>query len=202
MKKIKILSLDMSTKTGWSLAETGYGTYYNLIDGGTLTKRNLPELDYPKDYLEWAHLCVKDIFKLMDTHTPDEIVIEETSKGSKNNMSQKILEFIHFLVATEIVKRNIKTTYYRTEEWRRICGCILTADEKKRNKVVRQSHKQGNKNVKDPKGKRIGKVGKKHVNVRRANELFDLNLQLKDEDRADAILMGYAHFLNKRSQKK
>jgi Holliday junction resolvasome RuvABC endonuclease subunit len=197
MEKIKILSLDISTKTGWSLAEIIDNKTYNLIDAGTLDKRDQPHDDYPKNYLDWACNCAIDIEKLIEQYTPDRLIIEETSKGSKNNFSQKILEFIHCFVAMYISKFKIKTTYYRTEEWRRMVGCLMSKEEKKQNANIRKEKRsKGTVVVKNDEGKRIGIVGKKHVNVRKANELFNLDLKLKDEDRADAILLGYAYFLN------
>ena len=72
----------------------------------------------------------------------------------------------------------------------------MTKEEKKQNAQIRKKKKAtGATVVKNEEGKRIGKIGKKHVNVRRANELFGLELKLKDEDRADAILLGYAYFI-------
>jgi len=192
----KILALDISTKTGWSFAKIKNKKYI-LIDSGTIEKRDKPDLPYPSDYVEWAKLCYEDIIKIIDKYQPDHLVIEETSKGSKNNFSQKILEFIHYLLAVYIDINKISTTYYRTEEWRRICGCKMSKNEKKQNATVRKARKSGVKVVKDKDDKRIGIIGKKHVNVRRANEIFDLQLILKDEDRADALLLGYSYFLNK-----
>jgi Holliday junction resolvasome RuvABC endonuclease subunit len=190
----RILGLDISTKTGWAVCEVSE-TEIKLIKAATSEKRDRPkDLIYPTDYLVWATLCYQDIVALIQKYQPDELVIEETSKGSKNNFSQKILEFIHLRVAEYITDTGIKATYYMTGEWRGICGCKLTLEEKKRNKEVKTQHGQGTKVVKNAEGKRIGKIGKKHVNIRRANELFNLELIRKDEDRADAILLTYAHF--------
>ncbi len=189
-----LLSLDISTKTGWSVADFDE-RHYTLKCAGTLAKQDNPHDDYPKNYLDWAINCAKDIEGLIEKFEPDLLVIEETSKGSKNNFSQKILEFIHCFMAMYITKKKIKTHYFRTEEWRRICGCVMNKEEKKQNVEVRKQRKKKIKVAKDSEGKRIGLIGKKHVNVRRANELFNLNLILKDEDRADAVLLGYAYFL-------
>ena len=40
-----------------------------------------------------------------------------------------------------------------------------------------------------------GKVTKKHLAVRRANDLFNLTLIQKDNDVADSLLLGTAYFL-------
>lgn len=197
---IRLLALDLSTKTGWAVMDVIDGGF-NLVKSGTLPKLEKPDHPYPMDYAIWAQNCFDSIFALIKEYKPDELVIEETSKGSKNNYSQKILEFIHYLMAVYISACGIKATYYMTGQWRGICGCKLTLEEKKRNKVVKTSHSEGTKVVKNAEGKRIGKIGKKHVNVRRANEIFDLDLVRKDEDRADALLLAYAHYITYHERK-
>lgn len=193
----KVLSLDISTKTGWCLSEITSDNFL-LKEYGTLVKVDKPDFKYPKDYLEWAHKCSKAILEVCVKHKPDVIIIEETSKGSKNNFSQKILEFIHFLIAEYIVNNEIEVVYYRTGEWRDITATKMNLEEKKHNKIVNESHKKGIKVVKKD-GKRIGKLGKKHINIRRCNELFNLSLIRKDEDTADAILLNYAFYIKNRS---
>lgn len=195
---MKVLALDISTKTGWAFLDLSKEKV-SLIDNGTLfqdesTSRD-GSLEYPEDYIEWAKACSRKIIGLIEKFKPEHLVIEETSKGSKNNFSQKILEFIHYIVGKYIVKNNIGRTYYMTEQWRRICSCVMSKEEKKQNLEVRKQRKKKIKVAKNKEGKRIGLITKKHVNVRRANEVFELNLILKDEDMADALLLGYAYYL-------
>lgn len=197
--KSRVLALDMSTKTGYAVIDIE-GDSFELVDCGTLPKESEPEGLYPTNYLEWSHRSFSHIEEIIEKYEPDEFVIEETAKGSKNNMSQKIVEFIHYELAlyfrdTDEDKR--PRTYFLTEEWRRIVGCKMNNDEKKQNAEVRKQRKKGIKVCKDKDGKRIGLIGKKHVNVRRANEVYGLDLILKDEDRADALLLAHALFLNK-----
>jgi Holliday junction resolvasome RuvABC endonuclease subunit len=200
----RILALDISTKTGFAVLDVQDGSY-KLIDCGTLPKESEPKGNvgiYPVNYLIWADICFNHIFKIIQQYNPDEFVIEETAKGSKNNMSQKILEFIHYKMAKYFDDNDFNNchyprTYLKTEEWRRICGCCMTNEEKRQNKEIRKQRKNGTKVCKGLDGKRIGKIGKKHVNVNRANEVFKLNLKLKDEDRADALLLAYALYLKK-----
>jgi hypothetical protein len=192
----KVLSLDISSKTGWAISEIDeVANIFKLLETGTLTKESKPDIKYPEDYVVWAQNCFSAILGLINKYNPDVLVIEETSKGSKNNFSQKILEFIHYLVAVHIQMTKIKAHYFMTGEWRRICGCLLTNEEKKRNKEVSKQHSNGVKVVKNAEGKRIGKIGKKHINIRRCNEIFNLGLIRKDEDRADAILLNYSYFV-------
>ena len=140
--------------------------------------------------------------KIIDNHQPDEFVIEETAKGSKNNMSQKIVEFIHAEIALFFENQDkigniYSRRYFLTEEWRRICGCVMNNHEKKQNKEVRKQRKKGITVCKGEDGKRIGLIGKKHVNVRVANEVYGLELKLKDEDTADALLLAQALYIEK-----
>jgi hypothetical protein len=198
----RVLSLDMSTKTGWALlvsSPTGY-----VLEGyGTITKIDTPDEPYPGSYVTWAYLCFGEIVRLIDNFAPDVLVIEETSKGSKNNLSQKILEFIHFLVARMIKETGIKAVYMMTEQWRREVGCSKMSDaDKKRNKEVREYKKKNKTKIaRDKDGKVIGLIGKKHLNVRRANEVFGDQLSepliMKDEDTADSLLLAYAYHLRK-----
>lgn len=197
----RILALDMSTKTGWAVIDVKDGKF-TLVDCGTLNKESEPEGDYPVNYIEWSTKCFNHIEDLVDRFSPDEFVIEETAKGSKNNMSQKIVEFIHYELALFFKENpNMPRTYFLTEEWRRICGCVMNHDEKRQNAEVRKQKKKKITVAKDSDGKRIGLIGKKHVNVRRANEVYGLDLILKDEDRADALLLAHALFLTKYSGK-
>jgi hypothetical protein len=147
----------------------------------------------------WAYENFSKILELVDAHTPDVLVIEETSKGSKNAFSQKILEWIHFLIGRMILETGIKSHYFMTEEWRRIVGCNKMTDaDKKRNKEVRDyKKKHGTKLARDINGKIIGLIGKKHLNVRKANELYGVDLRMEQEDIADALLLAKAYHMKK-----
>lgn len=203
----RVLALDMSTKTGWAVVDI-YSDKFELIDAGTLPKEAEPsreEYPYPVNYLIWSGICMKHIVDLYRKYQPDEFVIEETAKGSKNNMSQKIVEFIHYELAEAFTVDgwfgDKPRTYFLTEEWRRICGCKMNDAEKKQNAEVRKYKKKHKTKIAyNKEGKRIGLIGKKHVNVRRANEVYGLELILKDEDRADALLLAHALYLEKYSK--
>jgi hypothetical protein len=197
----RVLALDMSTKTGWAVVDMDKNGF-KLQEAGTLPKESEPEGNYPVNYIDWSRKCVKHIVSLISKYEPDEFVIEETAKGSKNNMSQKIVEFIHYEMAYlfeqyDNINKIYNRTYFLTEEWRRICDCKMNDKEKKQNAEVRKQRKKGIKVCKDKEGKRIGLIGKKHVNVRVANEVYGLDLMLKDEDRADALLLAHALYLTK-----
>lgn len=225
----RILSLDISTKTGWSFVLSD-------PDGCVVSKYGQtepvpePKGEYPKNYLDWSRTCFTFIENLIGNYVPDVIVIEQTSKGSKASKTQKLLEWIHYLLANYLVANNVKNVYLQTGEWRSLVGSKMTKDEKTRNKYVKdfkakvlaeyqaqfkKDHpdekvpnaiyiiaKNGKRKKKaivvyDEDGERIGKVGKKNVSVRTANEIFGDQLkkplQRKDEDTAEALLLAYAY---------
>jgi len=202
-----ILSLDLSTKAGWALLEAG--STPKLLGYGHIEKQDEPKMYvYPFSYLMWSKNIWDQIESLVVQHKPDILAIEETAiKPSSNNFSQKLLEFIHFRMAEYLGNNTyLKYVYFKTEEWRRICDCKMTESEKKQNKFVTDFKKKNKKEkvekngkmanvaaiAKDENGKVLGKITRKHINVRRANEVFGLDLILKDNDMADALLMGYA----------
>lgn len=196
----KILSLDMSSKTGWSIGTISKNSAgdmsYDLESFGLLQKTEKPDKKYPSDYISWAVNTARPIINMIETHKPDVLVIEETAKGSKNNFSQKLLEFIHYIMAEYISLNNIEARYFMTGEWRVLVGAKMSSAESKRNQKRSKIKKAtGAIRIKDENGKVLGKITKKHVNIRRANELFGLSLIKKDEDIADAILLGYAYFI-------
>lgn len=193
----RVLSLDISTKTGWACIESS-PTSFTLVDTGQIAKTSEPEGQYPSNYVEWAYSIFGEIYKLIETYQPDILVIEETAGGSKNARSQKILEYIHFLVAKFIRETGIRCIYLLTEQWRRETGCQMTKEELKSNRKVAEYKKKNDTSIAyDASGKRVGKITRKHVNIRRANELFgqwlEAPLRKKDEDTADALMLAYAY---------
>jgi Holliday junction resolvasome RuvABC endonuclease subunit len=194
-----VLALDISTKTGYASAISS-DNGMKLLDYGTIPQIHEPEGKYPSNYVIWAHSCFEKILELIKKFNPDVLVIEETSRGSKNAMSQKILEFLHFLLAKYIKDNNIKSVYVMTEQWRREIGCKMSDEEKLRNKEVKIYKKKNKTKIAyDINGKRIGKITRKHINIRRATEIFGDQLKAplkrKDEDLADGLgLLACYHF--------
>lgn len=186
-----VLSLDVSTKTGYAFGESSEKRI-DLRDYGTLPQIHQPEGNYPSNYVIWAYSIFEEIQKLIDKFNPSILVIEETSKGSKQAMSQKILEFTHFLLAQYIAQNCTRSLYIMTEEWRREIGCKMNDAEKLRNKEVRTYKKKNKTNIAyDINGKRTGAITRKHVNIRRVSEIFEGQLKnplkRKDEDLADGL---------------
>jgi YD repeat-containing protein len=200
----RILALDLSTKSGWaSMVSTKEGIV--LEEYGTAPQIHEQDIagEYPVKFVDWAHACFSQIEELIDRFAPDVLVIEETVAGSKAVYTQKILEWIHFLVAKFIKETSIKCIYLLTGTWRSEVGCKMTKEESKHNKKV-TLYKAANGDSRvayDENGKRIGRLTKKHINVRRANEVFGkflkTPLRKKDEDTADSLLLGYCYHLRR-----
>lgn len=203
MDSERILAIDLSSKTGWALVISS-DLGIKVRDYGTIPQIHQPDGDYPSNYILWAYDIFEKILNLIKVFNPEVLVIEETSKGSKNAMSQKILEFSHFLLGKYIMDSGIKSIYMMTEEWRREIGCKMNTNEKLKNKEVRAfkksfERKNGKKTAMayDINGKRIGIISRKHVNIRRVSEIFEGQLReplkRKDEDLADGLGLAAAY---------
>jgi hypothetical protein len=203
---MKFIVLDISSKTGWAhFDSTPEGLV--LLGRGQLEQMPLPKgsaLYYPKNYLAWSTMVAAAILENVLIKDYEHVVIEETAKGSKDAHAQKILEWIHKDVAEFLVERidkgHLKGVHYlQTGEWRQTAGCQMTKEEKKRNAKVTKARKaaeaKGEKVVLvevEPGKKKVGKVSKKHVALRRVQEIFGIELAMKQNDEADALLIGYA----------
>jgi len=201
MKSERILSLDISTKTGWA-SGISYDSGIVLEDYGMIPQIPQPGGPYPSSFVDWAYLVFNDIEDLIEKFKPDMLAIEETVAGSKGVYSQKILEYSHFLLAKYIKEHNIRSIYLLTGAWRSEVGCKMTKEESKRNKEVKEyKAKHGTRLARDINGKILGKLSKKHINIRRANEVFGEflkePLRKKNEDEADALLLLFALHLRR-----
>lgn len=198
MKNRKVLSVDLSSKTGYALLEILPDDSILRIESGTLKKTNLnPDLLYPENYLMWAIDTWVQIRRTIEKFNPDFISVEETTikMTGSNNFSQKFLEWTHKYLA-EYLTQEFKGqySYFKTDQWRVIVGCnTMTAEDKLKNKMVRDYKKSGSKFAYDSDGKRISLVNKKKLNLRKANEVFGLNLIMKEIDEADALCLGLAY---------
>lgn len=194
----RVLSLDISTKTGYCLAVSSESGFV-LEDFGQTNKVDCPEdSSYPINFVDWAYKCFAVIVDLIDRLHPDILIIEETAANSKSSHSQKILEWIHYLVARLIKETGIRCVYLMTGQWRGLVESKMNKNERDRNKSVNKyKQKNNSKLAYDINGKRIGKITKKHVAIRRIKELFGIELKIKFNDTADSILLAYAYHLRK-----
>jgi hypothetical protein len=204
---MRFISLDISSNIGWAYFEVSEGKL-SLLERGQIQQVEIDKnLTYPESYLDWSQRIWDQIWRTVLVNRQFEnIITEETSKGSKDAHSQKLLEWIHKHLAEYAVK-DLKSNdgklhsirYLQTGEWRTTAGCIMTAEEKRRNKKVRTTRKRGEAEGKkvvlvEIAGEKVGLVGKKHVALRRVQEIFGIELMMKENDQADALLIGYAAF--------
>ncbi len=184
---MRVLAVDASTKCGWALFVDGKLTESGALPPVFVEDFNVnkdPHLSpyYPYNVVYGARKVASQIVALSYRTDPDQIVVENTNKG-KNRHTQRILEFIHYVLLSKFEDRPWLIRYMDTSEWRKIVGLWMNKDDKKNNREVSS-------------GKKRGKITKKHLSVRMVNEKFNKSLKLKDNDEADAILLGLA-FVNK-----
>src|SRR3990167_5851122 len=190
---MRILALDISTKTGWSIIVKSDLCNYPTIEkyGRIITEKSVGEFgEYPFNYLKPADHIAKRIYDLVDEHIPDCVVIEETNK-SRARYSQKILEFIHCKLLDKLCNTNFisKTFYINTSDWRRELGIYMTKEDKKNNTQVNKAKRQG-KSKKELGLK--GKITRKHIAIRVVKEKFGIDFKQKENDIAEAICIGIA----------
>jgi hypothetical protein len=180
---VRILALDLSTKTGWSCFDDG-----KLVDSGTLTKVEIHDFNvnkhpnlsghYPRNIANAAKDVAAHVARLVVDVAPDIVVVENSVKG-RNRHTQRYIEWMHLYV---LIALNFNVTYMDPSEWRKIVDLRLSKVDKDNNKAVKKKEKRG-------------KITRKHLSVRLANALFNLQLKIKDNDRADALLLGYAAWI-------
>lgn len=183
---MKVLGLDISTKTGYSLFEDGQLKSYGLL---ALGRKVMDCGVYPFCYVNAADAVVSQIKDKIIETKPDVIVIEQTNKG-RNRFHQKILEFIHCKFLTEVRDYKVKVVYINTSEWRKVLGQHATKEDKKNNAKINKAAKQG---ISKKELGLKGKVTAKHRSVRYVNEKFNLNFKIKDNDITDCISLTEAY---------
>jgi len=199
---MKVLALDVSTKTGWAVFDNSDGM--PLVE--KLTKHGLiknPQKvgeygKYPWSYLNACEAMAQQLLLLAQTEKPDVIVIEETNGCSKSRYTQKVLEFLHCCLLDRLaVYMTVTPVYYiNSSEWRKTLGLVLSKEDKKNNKKLKVAKK-----LAEATGKKLNRVelgvrgitNKKHVAVRYVNETYGLNFLVRDNDIADAICLGTAY---------
>lgn len=184
MKSVIVLALDLSTSTGFAVFKDGklhdYGSFKITVKDFNVNDYPERSPEYPKNVLDASNEVGRRVIEnMIDTFKPDVIVIENTVKGM-NRHTQRILEWIHKAVLDKMGDKNLeKVKYLDPSRWRSIIGLVLSAEDKKHNILVKKHLAKG-------------KITRKHLSVRMANEKFKLELKLKDDDVADAICLGWA----------
>jgi hypothetical protein len=173
---MKILGLDISKHTGFSVLEDGKiiesGTYD--VDDPEEFKTLLEEVRYNYEAQDLARF----IYGLYLKHDPDVCYLEQINRG-KNRHSQKMLDGLHYAIIEMFINQNWihKVRYVDTSAWRNTLSVRLNKDQAKHNKQVKQKLIRG-------------KITPKHLAVMKANEVFGLRLKLKDNNTADSLMLG------------
>jgi hypothetical protein len=91
-----------------------------------------------------------------------------------------------------------------TGQWKSETEAKINKSESKHNKEVKDYKEKNNTNIAYKDGKRVGKITRKHVAIRRANEIFGkflkTPLRKKDEDASESLLLGLCHILRRIKQ--
>lgn len=185
----RVLTLDLSTSTGWALLTEGAALCgYGVIQVDTAQfKRALP---YPSSYMHIARTVARRVETLWLQERPTVVVIEEVNLG-RDRYAQKMLDFIHFAVCEFLESMNTKVVFVSSSDWRKKLEIKLSASDKKNNSLVLKAKKSGvSKKTLGVKGR----VNKKHLAIRWVNERYQLSLKAKDDDIADAICLGAAYW--------
>jgi hypothetical protein len=197
---MRILVLDISGSTGFAVfdsSDPSKPVEYGVIKLEKTAKSYGP---HPWGYVvAAANLADKLATKTSETR-PDVVVVEETN-GARARFTQKFLEYCHLAFLSMTYSRLggeslPRVAYVNTSDWRRKMDVRLTPDDKRQNaRLSRGKRKAANKGEKlDKKALGIrGRVTIKHAAIRVCNSLFSLNLQAKDDDIADALLIGAAY---------
>lgn len=216
---MKILTLDISTKTGWAIFETGvaqpvsFGVFENPIAANSMP--------YPASFLRVARahaMWLRNIVRV----TPllpcfGAIVIEETNKTGRfgSRHSQKLLEFLHYATVEALLETYTfdQIKYVNTSDWRKKLNLSVAETKKLAKPALREfeaakkallSEKDRAKKLvlkgnletlkRDLKARCIhGKIDKKSIAVAFANANWGLTLKKGDNDIADALCLGEAY---------
>jgi len=184
---MRILSLDISTKTGWAFFDNCVLSKYGRID---IVDKKFNKIDYKvfsQQTLVGMFFALgnfyRSISKLFKEINPDVIVVEQTNLG-RQRISQKMLEWLHLIACLVSLTLFHKfPVFLDSSDWRKIVGLRLTKADKDHNKAIKKQGKRG-------------KIGKKQLAIRIVNEKYKDRLQqllkMKDNDIADAILVADA----------
>lgn len=210
---MRVIGLDISTKTGWSFFDNGQLVSFGLIEK---TKQAFSDYgEYPMNFILVSEDIVDKIMDKVIEIKPDIIVIEEINKTGRfgSRFSQKILDITHGLLIQSLMAEDIanRVRYINTSDWRKHLGLSVIESKKKAkpflkelemlkkqfsgcSKTEKKEIKQKIDSIKkDLKSKCIhGKIDKKSISVAHCNLKYGLNFKKGDDDLADAICQAEA----------
>jgi hypothetical protein len=211
---MRILSLDLSTHTGWCvIEEDGSIPNYGLINikvkdykAEIKTWKDYPP-SYPINFINAADEMAMKVMELYHKFKPDYVVYEEINIA-RQRLSNKLLDFIHYAVIKALLPF-LHPSALTSKCWRDLTGCYATKEDKKLNSKISKLKSKRKKDLVEANvgeqllineskkaikidGKVVGRVTKKHMSVRLVNELLGTSFKLNDNDITDAILLGMA----------
>lgn len=193
-----ILALDISTKTGYAVFDTANPELLIATDVVDWKEKSPLSLKYkgtkhPADFLWFVSQYTRELIMAIASYNSDVLVTEQTNKG-RNRWSQKLLEWIHYIICDNFPKM----VYMDTSEWRKILGIRLSKDEKKTNRRITKANRT-DKALAEQEGRKKkivkGKTDTKKLAIRYAENRFGLDMMVKDNDQADAICIGMAYMI-------
>lgn len=214
---MKILGLDISTKTGCAVFNDGQLVSYCVIE------KTFPSIandygDYPWSFLHVANDIVHQIVDKINLEKPDIVVIEEINKPGRfgSRHSQRLLDSLHFLLIQKIEPHHeagkLKVCYINTSDWRKKLNLSVAETKKMARPYIKEldrlkkefakADKTNKKSLKiqldtlkkDLKSKCIhGKVDKKSISVAHVNLKYGLNLNKGQNDISDAVCQVEAY---------
>lgn len=183
---MKVLGIDMATKTGFGLVVDGQLKSYGLLSRPEISQGSEELEDFY--LLRIANAVAKMVWDLYEKEKPDFMFIEQTNQGSFRS-TQKQLEFLHAVLLQLFLNNDLteKVFYVDTSKWRSSLEVKLSKEQRKHNKAVKT-------------GSAKGKVTPKHLAVAWANATYSLELLKKDHDIADSIAIAtYGYNLKTKS---
>lgn len=211
---MRVFAVDLSTNTGIAILNSDNDKI--TIEKTVFVSKSRPIHEfgeYPQNFLDCAKDMTSQIIAiLLKEGQFDCVVIEETNKTSGrfgSRYSQKLLEFLHFSLCTELLKLNVPIRYINTSTWRSHLKLSVAVSKKlakpfliekqamvkaliglkgKEKAVQKKKIMEFSKELK----KRCihGKIDKKSIAVGYVNAKYNLNLSKGDNDIADAICLA------------
>jgi len=186
---MRILSIDASSKIGWSILEDKKLVSYGVIEIPT------DDSSWPWGIFDRSNRVAENINGLVLANQPfiERVVIERANSSSFRN-SQNFIDWFHFAILQISIanKWNNLIVYVDTAQWRKLLDMKLSKEDKLNNQKIYKAKKSG-KSKKELGLK--GKITKKHLAVRFVNLKFNLDLKQKENDIADAICIGLSSFI-------
>lgn len=196
---MRLLALDLSSKTGWALFESIQDAKAKPKDHGLLTlKKTVKDFgEFPSNYLIAAKSQAKLVLDLVKEKEPNIVVIEEINLG-RSRYTQKYLDFLHCCIIDGLVEDGVKTVYISSSSWRKKLTITNSKEDRAANTALSKAKslakKQGVALDKKTLGIK-GKITKKHLAVRWCNENFGYDFKISDNDICDAICLGCSYLM-------